>query len=120
MEISDTVISQCPNFLIFKMTHPKDIKYIEEMLPNISQDVIDKMKVLQPGTCVAFGTAFKIPLICKLDMPNPRPYSSSCDVSTYWDSKINTDMNYVQENNQSTAVGINQITSVGANILDGQ
>ena len=120
MEISDTVISQCSNFLIFKMTHPKDIKYIEEMLPNISQDVIDKMKVLQPGTCVAFGTAFKIPLICKLDMPNPRPYSSSCDVSTYWDSKINTDMNYVQENNQSTAVGINQITSVGANILDGQ
>ena len=84
MEISDTVISQCSNFLIFKMTHPKDIKYVEEMLPNISQDVIEKMKILQPGTCVAFGTAFKIPLICKLDMPNPRPYSASCDVSAYW------------------------------------
>lgn len=87
MEISDTVIAQCSNFLIFKMTHPKDIKYIEEMLPNISQDVIEKMKILQPGTCVAFGGAFKIPMIVKLDMPNPRPYSSSCDVSTYWDSK---------------------------------
>ena len=35
MEISDTVISQCSNFLIFKMTHPKDIKYVEEMLPNM-------------------------------------------------------------------------------------
>ncbi len=89
MEISDTVISQCSNFLIFKMTHPMDIKYIEEMLPNISQDVIDKMKVLQPGTCVSFGTAFKIPLICKLEMPNPRPYSSSCDVSTYWSTNNN-------------------------------
>jgi len=87
MEISDTVIAQCSNFLIFKMTHPKDIKYIEEMLPNISQDVIEKMKILQPGTCVAFGSAFKIPMIVKLEMPNPRPYSSSCDVSTYWDSK---------------------------------
>jgi len=88
VEISDTVVSQCSNFLIFKMTHPKDIKYIEEMLPNISSDVIEKMKILQPGTCVAFGTAFKIPMICKLDMPNPRPFSASCNVSSYWDSKI--------------------------------
>ena len=87
VEISDTVVSQCSNFLIFKMTHPKDIKYIEEMLPNISSDVIEKMKILQPGTCVAFGTAFKIPMISKLDMPNPRPFSASCDVSSYWDSK---------------------------------
>ncbi len=95
VEISDTVIAQCSNFLIFKMTHPKDIKYIEEMLPNISADVIEKMKILQPGTCVAFGTAFKIPMICKLEMPNPRPYSASCDVSAYWDSKsdISKDIN---------------------------
>ena len=21
-------------------------------------------------------------------MPNPRPYSASCDVSSYWDSKV--------------------------------
>ena len=89
VDISDTVVSQCSNFLIFKMTHPKDIKYVEEMLPNISQDVIDKMRILQPGTCVAFGSAFKIPMICKLDLPNPRPYSSSCDVAAYWNSDIN-------------------------------
>ena len=87
VEISDTVISQCSNFLIFKMTHPKDVKYIEEMIPNISEDVIEKMKSLQPGTCVAFGSAFKIPMIVRLEMPNPAPYSSSCDVSTYWNSK---------------------------------
>jgi len=84
VEISDTVIAQCSNFLIFKMTHPKDIKYIEEMLPNISSDVIEKMKVLQPGNCVVFGSAFKIPMICKLDMPNPMPYSTNCNVSSCW------------------------------------
>ena len=89
VEISDNVISQCSNFLIFKMTHPKDIKYVEEMLPNISHDVIEKMKVLQPGTCVAFGSAFKIPMIVKLDMPDPRPYSASCDVSTCWNTMDN-------------------------------
>lgn len=89
VDMSDTVISQCSNFLIFKMTHPKDINYISEMLPNISQDVIEKMKILQPGTCVAFGSAFKIPMICKLEMPNPRPYSASCNVSAFWDSQVN-------------------------------
>ena len=84
VEISDTVIAQCSNFLIFKMTHPLDIKYIEEMLPNISSDIVEKQKVLQPGTCVGFGGAFKIPMIVKLDMPNPMPYSSNCDVSSCW------------------------------------
>lgn len=84
VEISDTVIAQCSNFLIFKMTHPLDIKYIEEMLPNISSDIVEKQKVLQPGTCVGFGGAFKIPMIVKLEMPNPMPYSSNCDVSSCW------------------------------------
>ena len=97
VEISETVISQCSNFLIFKMTHPKDIKYIEEMLPNISSDVIEKMKILQPGTCVAFGSAFKIPLIVKLDMPDPRPFSSSCDVSTFWNSEFDFKSNLLKE-----------------------
>ncbi len=87
VEISDTVIAQCNNFLIFKMTHPLDIKYIEEMLPNISADILDKQKVLQPGNCVCFGGAFKIPMIVKLDLPNPMPYSSNCDVSACW--KVN-------------------------------
>lgn len=84
VEISDTVIAQCSNFLIFKVTHPLDIKYIEEMLPNISSDIVEKQKILQPGTCVGFGGAFKIPMIVKLDVPNPVPYSSNCDVSSCW------------------------------------
>ena len=84
VEISDTVISQMSNFLILKMTHPKDLDYIEKMLPNISGDVIDKLNSLQPGTLVAFGTAFKIPLLIKMDMPDPTPYSSNCDVINRW------------------------------------
>lgn len=84
VEISDTVISQCNNFLIFKMTHPKDIEYIRTMLPNISHDVIEKQKILQPGNCVGFGSAFKLPMIVKLDMPNPMPYSTNCDVNERW------------------------------------
>lgn len=84
VEISDTVISQCSNFLIFKMTHPMDIDYIEKMLPNISTDIIEKQKVLQPGICVGFGSAFKIPMIIKMSPPQPAPNSTSCDVVQRW------------------------------------
>jgi len=84
VEISETVISQMSNFLILKMTHPKDLEYIEKMLPNISGDVIDKLNSLQPGTLVSFGSAFKIPLLIKMDMPDPTPYSSNCDIVNRW------------------------------------
>ena len=35
VEISDTVISQCTNFLIFKINHPMDVDYIRKMVPHI-------------------------------------------------------------------------------------
>ena len=84
VEISDTVISQCANFLIFKITHPRDLDYITKMLPNISADIVEKQKTLQPGTCMAFGGAFKIPTIVRMKMPDPAPSSSSCDVFETW------------------------------------
>ena len=118
VEISDTVVSQCSNFLIFKMTHPKDIKYIEEMLPNISEDVIEKQKTLQPGSCVAFGSAFKIPMISKLEMPNPRPYSSSCDVISFWNSHgINEEEKLVSNNIINSNPNPSVITKTNIDLL---
>ena len=83
-ELSTTALSQCSNFLIFKMIHPIDVDYIRQMVPNISNDIIKKIKILQPGTCIAFGNAFKVPTLIKLELPNPMPNSSSCDISNVW------------------------------------
>lgn len=84
VELSDTVISQCSNFLIFKMNHPNDVDYIRKMVPNISDEIVEKQKTLQPGTCLGFGMAFTIPLIVKLQMPNPEPKSGNCNVVNIW------------------------------------
>ena len=84
VEISETVISQCSNFMIFKMNHPRDLDYIKKMLPNINAEIVEKQKTLQPGTCVAFGKAFKVPLIIQMELPNPEPHSSNCDVLNRW------------------------------------
>lgn len=84
VEISDTVISQCTNFLIFKINHPVDVEYIRKMVPNITDEIVEKQKSLQSGTCLGFGLGFKIPLIVKMEMPNPSPLSSNCDVVSIW------------------------------------
>ena len=87
VELSDTVISQCSNFLIFKMNHPVDVEYIRKMVPNISDEIVEKQKTLQSGTCLGFGMAFRIPLIVKMEMPNPSPLSSNCDVVNIWNGE---------------------------------
>lgn len=83
-EMSETVLSQCSNFLIFKMQHPRDVSFIKQMVPFITDEIVEKMKGLQPGTCVSFGSAFKLPTIIKLEMPNPQPMSANVDVSRLW------------------------------------
>ena len=83
-ELSSNVLSQCSNFLIFKLNHPADLEYIEKMVPNISEDVIEKQKSLQSGTCVAFGLMMKIPMIVKMQVPNPPPTSSNASIYDKW------------------------------------
>ena len=96
VELSDTVISQCSSFLIFKMNHPTDVEYIRKMVPNISDEIVEKQKTLQAGTCLGFGMAFKIPLIVKLKMPDPEPRSGNCDVCRIWNGNKNIVVNQQQ------------------------
>lgn len=83
-ELSETVLSQCSNFIIFKLNHPTDLEYVKKMVPNISADVIEKQKSLQAGTCVAFGRMMRIPMIVKMQMPNPEPQSSNASIYDKW------------------------------------
>ena len=83
-ELSETALSQCGNFLIFKMLHPTDIKYIKEMVPNITVENTKRLQILQPGNCVAFGTAFNVPMLVKMELPNPAPSSNSIEIEKVW------------------------------------
>ena len=96
VELSDNVISQCTNFLIFKINHPMDIDYIRKTIPHITDSIIEKQKSLQAGTCLGFGLGFKIPLIIRMEMPDPAPLSGNCDVVKIWKDGIS------EKNNVST------------------
>ena len=83
-ELSETAVSQCSNFAVFKMFHPLDISFISSVVSGISESMINRIKVLNPGICVLFGTAFKFPVISMVDMPNPPPFSQSCNIDKTW------------------------------------
>lgn len=83
-ELSETTISQCSNFLVFKMFHPRDLQFIKDIISSADITLTNKIKTLHPGTCIMFGTAFKMPTIAILDKPNPEPLSQSCDINKTW------------------------------------
>ena len=83
-ELSETALSQCNNFIVLRIYHPKDLEIIKNMSTNISDTTLDQIKTLNPGSAIAFGTAFKIPVIVNFDMPNPLPESTSVKVDEVW------------------------------------
>lgn len=88
-ELSETALSQCSNFLVFRMLHPKDLEYVEQMVPDITTEIAKKLKTLQIGTCIGFGSSFKIPIIVRVQLPMPMPASSNCDIMETWFLNLN-------------------------------
>ncbi len=123
-ELSDTCVSQCMNFLILRTLHPVDLQYIKEMVPNISSEIVLQLKNLKPGNCIAFGSAFKVPTIMYIDIPNPRPLSNNVDLENVWYKKeepIQAQNNQyqqvqgiIQNQNQAPVVAQSQGISQGA------
>lgn len=106
-ELSDTCVSQCMNFVILRTLHPTDLKYIREMVPNVSSEIVLQLKNLKPGNCIAFGSAFQVPTSMYIDLPNPRPLSNNVDLRTVWYQKANPDALI----NQSVGVGVGAVSA---------
>ena len=83
-ELSETAISQCSNFLVFKMFHPNDLLFVTSLLPNVSGNMIGKLKTFRSGTCIAYGNAFKMPVVVNVNQPDPEPLSQNVNISKVW------------------------------------
>lgn len=102
-ELSDTCVSQCMNFVILRTLHPTDLKYIKEMVPNVSSEIVLQLKNLKPGNCIAFGSAFKVPTSMYVDLPNPRPLSNNVDLENVWYKAPNANVLTPQQNSGVSA-----------------
>lgn len=83
-EISETAISQCTNFLVFKMFHPNDVAYVRSILPSTCDSMIKNLNTFRPGMCITYGSAFKMPAVVRVGVPNPGPLSQNVNISQVW------------------------------------
>lgn len=83
-ELSTTSLSQCSNFIVFRTFHPDDLKIVTSISSNLSEQDIEKLKTERPGNALVFGSAFKVPLQVKLNLPNPMPASSNVNLENCW------------------------------------
>ena len=83
-ELTTTVLSQCTDYIVFRIFHPEDIKIIESMSTNITRESIERIKSLSPGNAFVFGNAFQLPTFVKFTMPDPMPKSANINVDELW------------------------------------
>ena len=83
-EVSDTIFSQCNNFVVLKLTNINDQNCIKNLLPDNNSSLVDVLPTLSAGECLIVGDAAPLPAVIKMDMPNPIPNSSNVNVYDEW------------------------------------
>lgn len=83
-ELSKTALSQCSNFIVFKLFYPDDLEIVKGISSNVTDETVEKIKTLHPGMSLTFGTAFKVPLLVQFPLPNPLPISTSLEIDDIW------------------------------------
>ncbi len=81
-ELSETIFSQCNNFIAMRLTNPIDQNYVKRLLPDTLGNLTDKLPSLQAGESLLIGEAVILPSIIKVDECNLPP--SSNDIP-YWE-----------------------------------
>ena len=83
-ELSQTVLSQCGNYIVHRIQNEVDMKYIYSVLPYFSDDYITKIKQAIPGEALIFGNCVPMPLMVKVTKANPAPNSDNCIINEEW------------------------------------
>ena len=83
-ELSSTVLSQCGNFIAFKMYFLDDINVVTSLSTSVTEELKEKLKLLHPGMALCFGNSFSIPLVVQFELPNPMPVSTNVDITKIW------------------------------------
>lgn len=83
-EISQTIISQCANFVSHRLQNPDDIDHFRRIIPLQARRLLDQVTILASGEAIVFGSAFHIPARVQFDRPDPGPYSQTAAPFHEW------------------------------------
>lgn len=85
-EVSDTIFSQCNNFVALRLTNISDQNYIKGLLPNNANSITDILPTLSAGECLIVGDSTPMPAIVQMEMPDPEPKSESIKFHSQWEN----------------------------------
>ncbi len=92
-ELSETVLSQCSNFIIHRIQNERDMQHIRAILPYFSDDFVNKIKQSTPGEALVFGNCVPMPLHLQIQKADPSPNSKNCNIPKEWfinDNSVNS------------------------------
>lgn len=81
-EISETIFSQCNNFIAMRLTNPVDQGYVRKLLPDSLGTLIDKMPAFKQGEALLVGESIALPSVVQIELCTVAP--ASTDIP-YWD-----------------------------------
>jgi len=97
-EISETIFSQCNNFVAMRLTNPADLGYVKKLLPDTLGSLIDKMPALKQGEALLVGESIVLPSIVQIERCSPEPSSNDIPYWELWKEKWkNIDIQKIKE-----------------------
>lgn len=81
-DVSETILSQCNNFISLRLTNPNDQLTVRKMLPDSLGDLMQMLPLMDVGEAVVVGDAVLLPTRIRIQAPEARPTSSTID---FWD-----------------------------------
>lgn len=93
-EISETIFSQCNNFIAMRLTNPEDQNYVKRLLPDSLGSVTDILPSLQSGEALLIGEATVMPSIVKIDRCEHEPSSNDIPYLEKWKNEWNNKVDF--------------------------
>lgn len=87
-DVSKTILSQCNNFIVLRLTNEKDKSVIKNLLPDSLKSTIEFLPLLDVGEALVVGDAILLPSKLLLDKPDEshQPVSATKNFWDEWDS----------------------------------
>ena len=83
-DVSDTVLAQCSSYICLRISNPEDQEYVRSMVPEAARGTFTALTSLSKGEAVVLGEAVPMPVVLKVDMPDPPPNSTDIDYAGKW------------------------------------
>ncbi len=83
-DVSETVLAQCSSYICLRISNPQDQEYVRSMVPEAARGTFAALTSLSKGEAVALGEAVPMPVVFKVDMPDPPPNSTDIDYAGKW------------------------------------